>query len=196
MNYSADYYSKLTDSTLRRLVISGDEKVAEYLICEKCISTIEYHLRKFFDRDRLELDEALSEVYILLKENNWNRLCQYQGINNASLKTYISIIVRHYFFHRRRKEDEEYRKYREWRENQGWTADEIRRLTATSESVTLKVRIALDRMPNQRYRVILKKVFFEDKHPGEISEELGITIENYYNKLSLAKKQFAEYYNK
>ncbi|MDR1182916.1 MAG: sigma-70 family RNA polymerase sigma factor [Bacteroidales bacterium] len=186
-----NYYSQLTDSTLQHLIISGDEKVAEYLICEKCISMIEYHARKFFSEDQLELNEALSEVYLLLRENNWTRLYQYQGINNASLQTYLSIVVHRYFRNMRKKIDEEQQKLHEW------LVDEVKQLTGTDESVTrLKVRNTLERMSNQRYRIILKKVFFEEKKSKEIAEELGITIENYYNKLSLAKKQFAEYYNK
>ena len=194
MKYTNNY-SQLTDSALQSMIISGDEKVAEYLICVKCISMIEYHVRTFFGKDyvEFELGDAISEVYLWLKENNWHRLAQYKGVNNASLQTFLSIIIRRYIFNKRKKINEKNQKHEELEE---LFVEEEEWLTETDESVRLKVKNTLERMPNKRYKDILEKKFFEEKEPEEIAKELGITIENYYNKLRLAKKQFAEYYKK
>ncbi|MDR0371736.1 MAG: DUF1492 domain-containing protein [Prevotellaceae bacterium] len=192
--------SNYSDIELRDAIINdADEEKSrqaiEYLLCKKCIATIEFHLRRFFNENEMELNEAVSEVYLYLAEKNWHKLRQFTGRNGASLKTYISTVVRNYFQNKAEKT---------WKEPQKQlindnTENNIPDKTETfdfGESLNTKVKIekTLERMSNIRYRTILQ-MLYEDKKPNEIAAKLGIGMPVYYNKFRLARKQFEELYN-
>ena len=189
---NTNYYSKLSDLELRNIIISGNTEAAEYLICKKCVSTIEHFWRKFL-LNTWDLNEGINDVYILLVEENYHRLRKYEG--RASLKTYISIIVYNYFLNEAIKE-------RELRERKYPIDNIVDKEQVESinmyEISDLKIRVkeTMKRMSNKRYKFILYKKFYEDKKPDEIAKELGISMTIYYNKFLLAKKQFEQLYDK
>jgi RNA polymerase sigma factor (sigma-70 family) len=182
------------DLKLLDRIISGDKNAAEYLICIRCIAIIEYYLRCFFDKDQMELEEAINEIYLFLAENDWHRLKQFAGRNGASLKTYISTIVRNYFL------NEKYKMEKSLVEKEGWNDSIIDKIPDDNmdfeKSMDLQIRVkeTMKRMPNKRYKFILYQNYFENRTPKEIAEKLGISLAVYYNKFRLAKKQFEEIY--
>ena len=184
---NTNYYSNLSDLELRNIIISGNTEAVEYLICEKCVSIIEYHWRKLL-LNTWEFDESINDVCILLLEEGYLRLKKYKG--HASLKTYISIIVYHYFLKEAIKEQK-------WRERKYTIDIDIEeKMPVESIDTDEKIRVekTIKRMPNKRYKFILYKTFYENKKPNEIAEELDISIAVYYNKFRLAKKQFEQVY--
>ncbi|MDR1633299.1 MAG: sigma-70 family RNA polymerase sigma factor [Dysgonamonadaceae bacterium] len=189
------YYSNLSDLELRDTIISGDKNAVEYLVCVKCVSSIEHHLKKLLG-NTWDLDEGINDIFVLLLEKNYHRLKKYEG--RASLKTYTSTIAYNYFLNEAMKEQKWLRirvdsvvddSIINKAVGESTDSDEIRNLE-------IKVKTTLKRMPNQRYQFILYKSFFENKAPNEIAEELGISLPVYYNKFHLAKKQFKYMYNK
>ena len=190
---NTNYYSNLSDLELRNIIISGNTEAAEYLICKKCVSTIEYHLKKLL-LNTWDLNEGINDVFVLLLEKSCHRLKKYEG--RASLKTYISTIVYNYFLNEAIKEREwRERKYPIWDDNIG---DKIPVESINMDEISdLKIRVkeTIKRMSNKRYKFILYQTFYEDKEPDEIAKELDISRAIYYNKFRLAKKQFEQVYN-
>ena len=52
------------------------------------------------------------------------------------------------------------------------------------------VLIVLGQMPNERYRELIRLRYLEQKTNEETAAELGMTMDNYYNKHKLAKEQY------
>lgn len=50
--------------------------------------------------------------------------------------------------------------------------------------------VLLNLMPNKRYRELIRLHYLEQKTNEETAEELGMSMENYYNKKRLAKAQY------
>lgn len=48
----------------------------------------------------------------------------------------------------------------------------------------------LDQMPNRRYRELIRLRYLEQKTNEETAKELGMSMDNYYNKHKLAKAQY------
>lgn len=178
------------------MIIAANIEAAEYLICIKCISTIEHYWRRLL-LNFWKLEEAINAVYLLLSENDYHRLRKYEGRNGATLETYISKIVCNYFLNEAKKE-------REWREGKYSDMDwdkiirEVQDDSIDEDEKTRKIRAVeetLQRMPNERYKFILQKKIYENKEPEKIAKELGISTDVYYNKFLLAKKQFEQLYS-
>lgn len=58
------------------------------------------------------------------------------------------------------------------------------------------VDVLLGMMTNENYRIVIRKRYMEEKKHEEIAEELGVTMENYYNIHKRAKEQFINIYRK
>jgi RNA polymerase sigma factor (sigma-70 family) len=187
------HYSLLTDKQLQEAIYSGDKKAEIYLFCVKCAPVIEHQMRRFFNGEQMQLDEAIHEIYICLKKNGWKRLKQYEGRNNASIKTWMSTIARNFFldlYNRRivhempidakplwsSREDREDREISEWN----------RRI----------VNKTLLSMPNARYRNILIKQYYEGKTCEELATEMDVSRDYFYVLSGRAEKQFREYYGR
>ena len=56
--------------------------------------------------------------------------------------------------------------------------------------------VILKRMPNKRYSEIIRLRYLELLTNGETANELGMTMENYYNKHKLAKAQYIRIHRK
>lgn len=50
--------------------------------------------------------------------------------------------------------------------------------------------VILDQMPNRRYRELIRLRYLEQKTNEETAKELGMSMDNYYNKHKLAKAQY------
>lgn len=46
---------------------------------------------------------------------------------------------------------------------------------------TMDVKEAIERMPNQRYRLVIEKLDLDDIAPEELASEMGISVDNLYN---------------
>ncbi|MDR1602535.1 MAG: sigma-70 family RNA polymerase sigma factor [Tannerella sp.] len=186
------YYFGLTDKQLQEAIYSGDKKAEIYLFFVKCAPVIEYQTRRFFKGEQMQLDEAIHELYIYLKKDDWKKLRQYEGRNNASIKTWMSTIARNFFLdlHNRRIPPEipidDVKPL--------WSSREDREDREISERNRMIVNKTLLAMPNERYRNILIKLYFEGKTCKELAIEMGVSQDYFYVLSGRAEKQFREYY--
>ncbi|MDR2384265.1 MAG: sigma-70 family RNA polymerase sigma factor [Tannerella sp.] len=180
-----EYYSGLMDRQLLEKIYSGDKKAETYLFCVKCVSVINYCMRKFFDNQQMQLDEAVNEIYIYIKKDNWYKLRQYGGRNNASIKTWISTVAYNFFLNLHKKMNAEMQKKVNLPE------------PCNDESEQNKqIRKALFGMPNDRYKIILIKMYYENKTREKVAEEMNVSIDYFYVLYRRAKEQFKEQFNK
>jgi RNA polymerase sigma factor (sigma-70 family) len=177
------YYSGLTDKQLLEKIYSGDKKAETFLFCVKCISVINYCMRKFFDGEQMQLDEGVNEIYIYMKKDDWYKLKQYRGRNDASIKTWLSRIAYHFFLnmHKKMKKLENFNLEEPYQDD--------------SEQYE-QIRKVLSMMSTDRYRIILIKMYYEGKTREEVAEEMNVSIDYFYVLYRRAKEQFKEQFNK
>lgn len=78
------------------------------------------------------------------------------------------------------------------------------RTTAESESIEVDFSVIdhedimkiLALMPNARYRELIRLRYLEGYSNEETAQQLGMTMDNYYNKHKLAKEQYVKVYRK
>ena len=54
------------------------------------------------------------------------------------------------------------------------------------------IEIVLAQMPNMRYRTLIRYRYLEEKSNEETAQLLGMSMDNYYNKHKLARREYAE----
>lgn len=54
----------------------------------------------------------------------------------------------------------------------------------------IDAEVILNQMPNRRYRELIRLRYLEQKTNEETAKELGMSMDNYYNKHRLAKAQY------
>lgn len=189
-------YAKMTDTELLEAIYSGDKKAEAYLLCDKCAPVIAFHMQTFFTREQIELDEAIHEVYLHLQENGWARLRKYEGRKDCSIKSYISVIARHLLMSRYKSMNREWLLMQEFVSDQWMTRLAEREATGGLDESHIKVNRTLQTMPNIRYKTILTKLYYENKTPQEIANEMNISRAYFFVICGRAEQQFREYYKK
>jgi RNA polymerase sigma factor (sigma-70 family) len=181
------YYAQLTDGQLLEKIYSGNKKAETYLFCEKCAPVINYSMRKFFSNEQMLLDEAINEIYIYIQKDDWYKLKQYKGQNNASIKTWMSAVAYNFFLNLRKKTNAEM---------EVEIKIDLAEPNQDESDQTPQIKRALSKMPNDRYRIILIKIFYKNKTREEVAAEMGVSIDYFYVLYSRAKEQFREQFNK
>jgi DNA-directed RNA polymerase specialized sigma subunit len=181
------YYSLLTDSQLLEEIYSGNKKAETYLFCEKCISVIHYHVRRTINKNQMQTDEAIHEFYLYMKDDDWHRLKQYEGRNNASVKTWISVVAFRFFLQLHKDINKT-----------SMNKVDLSKIDSLNnieyDEQYQKVKEALLNMPNVRYRNILIKMYYEGKTRKETADEMNVGINYFYVLHQRAENQFKEFY--
>lgn len=132
--------------------------------------------------------ELVNELYLYLQQNNWRKLDTFAGVNNASLRTWISTVAWRYFLniHGRMpnmlsNEDEELAVLKETAENQ-------------SIEIIMDVKSVLSRMKNRRYADALVLLLIDGYTPSEVARMWGTTVDNIYNIKLRALDEFVALY--
>jgi RNA polymerase sigma factor (sigma-70 family) len=97
MNKFLDEYRCLSDIEIVDRIISGDENIAAYLLIEKCGSRLKYLASQKYYSLQIKFHELISEMFIYLSENNWDKLRKFKGENpegkQCRIENYISVIA-------------------------------------------------------------------------------------------------------
>lgn len=87
----------MSDRELATTICAGDFNAAEYLLTERCRSSLLHLINGRFASSRLEFDEVVNELYALLARHSWKALRDFQGANadgkRCSISTYVGLIA-------------------------------------------------------------------------------------------------------
>ena len=164
----------MTDQEIISSLIAHDPKVTAQFFFKDCRPLFISVIGRVFDKQIVDYDEIISELYILLIEDDAKKLrsFKYESTLFQWLKT---IAIRHCLLLKKRGrviEDES----KESLDNSG------RNLSTTESSqAEMDLKALLQRMKNQRYALVIYLLIIEDLTPEEVAKQLSVNVDNLYN---------------
>lgn len=97
-------YDKLLDVDLIKLIIDGNDEAAIYLLYQRYIVDIRYHMWRKFDSCS-QLDELITDLYIYLKgaKMDWQTLRSYNA--RSSFRTWFNTVIEHFMLKKKLEKD-------------------------------------------------------------------------------------------
>ena len=189
-------YLNMTDQQIVKALIGRDKDVTRaffYINCYPLFNSIFEHY--YTDCDNCI--EFINEMYIYMmspqRTTGRSKLESFRF--ESTLYTWIQAVCLYYC----------YARFEEKNRLVIDKNDELSdRTTAESESIEVDFSV-IDRedimkifalMPNARYRELIRLRYLEGYSNEETAQQLGMTMDNYYNKHKLAKEQYVKVYRK
>lgn len=88
------YFDSLSDQELVQLLFANDAEAIEYVFFHRCNGMFAHIIHSVL-QSQGEKEELISEFYLYLSENNWNRLRNYEF--KSSLNTWLTVVAVRYF---------------------------------------------------------------------------------------------------
>ncbi len=189
-------YLNMTDQQIVKALIGRDKDVTRaffYINCYPLFNSIFEHY--YTDCDNCI--EFINEMYIYMmspqRTTGRSKLESFRF--ESTLYTWIKAVCLYYCYARFEE------KNRLVIDKNDQPSD---RTTAESESIEVDfsainhedIMKILALMPNARYRELIRLRYLEGYSNEETAQQLGMTMDNYYNKHKLAKEQYVKVYRK
>ena len=175
----------MTDQEIISSLIAHDPKVTAQFFFKDCRPLFISIIRRVFGNQIVDYDEIISELYVLLMENDARKLRTFK--NESTLFQWLkTIAVRHCLELKRRGKviDNE---SQEPLVNSGNNLSYVE-----SSQAKMDVESLLRQMNNQRYVLVIHLLMIEEKSPEEVAKQLSITVANLYNIKCRAMKALVE----
>ena len=175
----------MTDQEIISSLIAHDPKVTAQFFFKDCRPLFISIIRRVFGNQIVDYDEMISELYVLLMENDARKLrtFKYESTLFQWLKT---IAVRHCLELKRRGKVID-------NESQEPLVNSGKNLSyVESSQAKMDVESLLRQMNNQRYALVIHLLMIEEKSPEEVAKQLSITVANLYNIKRRAMKALVE----
>lgn len=164
----------MSDKEIVKALIAHDERVTAKFFYKDCRPLFTNIIRRVFDNQMVDYEEIISELYILLMENDAQRLRQFHF--ESSLYQWLkTIAIRHCLKLKNggRVIDAENSEPLNDKDN-GLQAEEISHAKMDLDNL-------LGQMKNQRYAKVIRCLMLDDLTPEEVAKELNVTTDNLYN---------------
>ena len=156
----------MTDQEIISSLIAHDPQVTSRFFFKDCRPLFLSVIRRVFGTQRVDYDELISELYILLMENDAKKLrsFKYESTFYQWLKT---IAIRHCLLLKSKAKviDEESHEH----------------LKNSTQDLSVSLEVLLRQMNNQRYALVIRWLVLEDRPPEEVARLLYVTVSNLYN---------------
>lgn len=175
----------MTDQEIISSLIAHDPKVTAQFFFKDCRPLFISIIRRVFGNQIVDYDEIISELYVLLMENDARKLrtFKYESTLFQWLKT---IAVRHCLELKRRGKVID-------NESQESLVNSGKNLSyVESSQAKMDVESLLRQMNNERYALVIHLLMIEEKSPEEVAKQLSITVANLYNIKRRAMKALVE----
>lgn len=186
----------MTDQQIVSGLLDRDKDVTRAFLYIQCYPLFKSIFEHYFT-DCDNCIEFINEMYIYIMSPQSNSgLCKLESFRfESSLYTWVKTVCLYYCYAR-------------FEERNRLVIDKNDELTdrniAVSESIQMEsdninqedIMKILALMPNTRYRELIRLHYLEGYSNEETAKQLGMTMENYYNKHKLAKEQYMKVYRK
>lgn len=164
----------MTDKEIIESLIAHNPQVTKQFFFKDCRPLFVSVIRRVFGAQIIDYDEIISEIYILLMENDARRLRQFNF--ESTLYQWLKIIaIRHCLKLKSQEKviDNESKK----------TLGNSEKNHSVTESSQAKIDMEalLNQMKNQRYASIIRLLIIEDMSPEDVAHRLSVTVDNLYN---------------
>lgn len=180
---------QMTDREIVAALLARDRAVTEAFFYRKCYPLFKSCFDKYYT-DCENCVEFINEIYLyLMLPNADTQLSYMQKFSfRCTLTNWLKIVAVTYCNQLFRKRGDIIQE----------SLDDADRFTEVADSLPIEhnnfaredLQHVLAMMPNLRYRELIRIRYVENCTNEETAERLGMTMDNYYNKHLLAKKQF------
>lgn len=162
----------MTDQEIVQALIGRDPRVTAQFFFKDCRPLMLSIIRRVFDRQIVDYDEIISELYIHLMENDAYRLRQfkfestlYQWLKTTAIRFCLKLKTEGKVIDSQEP------------------LDNGNRHTGSAESSQAKIDVdaLLRQMRNLRYAKAIRMLMIDDMTPDEVAKELSVTVDNLYN---------------
>lgn len=164
----------MSDKEIVEALIEHDSRTTAQFFFKDCRPLFMSVIRKMFGAQKVDYDEIISELYVLLMENDARKLRQFK-FESSLYKWLQTVAIRHCLklkLQSRVIEDES----KEPLDNSGKSLPAVESSQAKMDLETL-----LRQMKNQRYALVIRLLMIEDFTPEEVAGHLSVTVANLYN---------------
>lgn len=164
----------MTDQDIVKALIGRNSRVTAQFFFKNCRPLVLSIIRKVFDKQIVDYDEIISELYIHLMENDAHRLRQfkfestlYQWLKTTAIRFCLRLKADGKVIDGESQEP----------------LDNRNRHTGSTEFSQAKMDIdaLLRQMRNLRYAKVIRMLMIDDVTPDEVAKELSVTVDNLYN---------------
>ena len=164
----------MTDQEIISSLIAHDPKVTAQFFFKDCRPLFLSIIKHVFGTQIVDYDEIISELYILLMENDAKKLRSFK-FESTLYQWLKTTATRHCQLLRNKDKviDDE---------SQEPLNNSYRELSTTENSqAQVDIETLLRQMKNQRYGLVIRLLMIEDKTPEEVAQQLCVTVDNLYN---------------
>ena len=164
----------MTDQEIVQALIERDSRVTAQFFFKDCRPLLLSIINRVFDKQKVDYDEIISELYIYLMANDAHRLRQFRF--ESTLYQWIKTTAIRFCLKLKNDEvviDDE---SQEPLDNKNRDTDCIEPSQAKMDVDNL-----LSHMKNQRYAKVIRMLMIDGMTPEEVAKELSVTVDNLYN---------------
>lgn len=164
----------MTDQEIVQALIERDSRVTAQFFFKDCRPLLFSIIHRVFDKQKVDYDEIISELYIYLMANDAHRLRQFRF--ESTLYQWIKTTAIRFCLKLKNDEvviDDE---SQEPLDNKNRDTDCIEPSQAKMDVDNL-----LSQMKNQRYAKVIRMLMIDGMTPEEVAKELSVTVDNLYN---------------
>ena len=164
----------MTDQEIISSLIAHDPKVTAQFFFKDCRPLFLSVIRRVFGTQIVDYDEIISEIYILLMENDAKKLrtFKFESTLYQWLKT---IAIRHCLLLKNKKKviDDE--------SQEPLNNSHREHSLVESPQARMDMETLLRQMKNQRYALVIRLLMIDDITLEEVAQQLCVTVDNLYN---------------
>lgn len=164
----------MTDQEIISSLIAHEPKVTAQFFFKDCRPLFLSIIRRVFGTQIVDYDEIISDLYILLMENDAKKLRSFK-FESTLYQWLKTIAIRHCMLLKSKAkviDDESH----EPLNNSQYEVP----LTENSQT-RMDMETLLRQMKNQRYALVIRLLMIEDRTPEDVARQLCVTVDNLYN---------------
>lgn len=186
--YLIYHYGKINNMTDREIVsflIAREPKVTAQFFFKDCRPLLLSVIRRVFGTQIVDYDEVISEIYVLLMENDAKKLRSFK-FESTLYQWLKTIAIRHCLQLKNKAKVID-------NESQEPLVNSGREFSSTESSqARIDMETLLRQMKNQRYALVIRLLMIDDRTPEEVARRLCVTVDNLYNIKRRAIQALAE----
>ena len=164
----------MTDKETVEALVRHNAKVTAPFFYKDCRPLFLSVIKRVFDKQIVDYDEIISELYILLMEDDAKRLRQFNF--ESTLYQWLKVTAIRHCLKLKAQQRVIADESQEPVDDTGKTNSCQEDSHAGADMETL-----LRQMKNQRYALVIRLLMLEDQTPEEVAKRLTVTVDNLYN---------------
>lgn len=165
----------MTDQEIVKALIGRDSRVTAQFFFKDCRPLMLSIIHRVFDKQKVDYDEMISELYIYLMANDARRLRQfkfestlYQWLKTTAIRFCLRLKADGKVI------DDEIQEPLDNNRSRNTRSTEF-------SQAKMDINALLRQMRNQRYAKVIRMLMIDDMTPDEVAKALSVTVDNLYN---------------